>query len=89
MSVPDTEEILEIAVAGVPRVARVIAAIPAEHWAEALAAAERSYLRTARDLGYGEVTAQNLVRAVMQFLHAEVERAIGEIEAVKEILVEE
>jgi hypothetical protein len=81
MLLMETEELLAMIVAGVPKVAQAIAAIPDEQRPRALAAAERSYLQTARDFGYGEETARNLVTVLMRFLRAEVERTIGETEA--------
>jgi len=45
------EEILEVAVVGIPRVAQTIAAVAAKHPAKALEAAEQSNLQTGRDLG--------------------------------------
>ncbi len=50
----EKEEILEAAVAGVPRVAQGIAAIPAKHPARVLEAAEQSNLKTVQDLGYAK-----------------------------------
>jgi hypothetical protein len=47
-------ELLEAAVAGIPRAAQAIAAIPAKHQAKALEAAEQGYLQTVQDLGYAE-----------------------------------
>jgi hypothetical protein len=49
-SIEEIEKILEAALAGVPQVARVIADGPDEHREKAMAAAERSYLKTAQDL---------------------------------------
>ena len=37
-----------------------------------MAAAERSYLETARDLGYGQVSSRNWVNAIMERLRAQV-----------------
>jgi hypothetical protein len=78
MEILDIEEVLEMVIGGIPGVARVIAAIPADDRVRALAAAKSSYLRTVRDFGYGEVTAQNLVSTVDRILRAEVELAISE-----------
>ena len=45
------EDILVAAVAGIPRVAEVVASIPSEQQSRALDAAESSYRQTLRDLG--------------------------------------
>ena len=72
-SIAETEKILEAAVAGIPEVARAIfAGDPGEHREKAMAAAERSYLETARDLGYGQVSSRNWVNAIMERLRAQV-----------------
>ena len=70
-------KILQAAVAGIPRVAQAIAAIPAEHRASAFAAAERCYLQTAKDLGGTDKFAQNWASAVMFQLQAQVEQRIA------------
>ena len=69
-------KILQAAVAGIPRVAQAIAAIPAEHRASAFAAAERCYLQTAKDLGCADKFAQNWASAVMLQLQAQVEQRV-------------
>jgi len=75
----EREEILEAAVAAIPKIVELISAAPREQWAAALDAAERQYLITARDLGYAEVPAQNWVSAIMFRLRAELEkRELGE-----------
>ena len=66
-------KILEMAVAGIPEVARIIASVSAENRAIAFDAAERSYLQTARDLGGAEAAARTWVSAVMFQLRAEVD----------------
>jgi hypothetical protein len=70
----ENEEMLEAAIAAIPRVAQAIAAMPAEHRATAFVAAERSYLKTVQDLGYGEVATQRWVSAVMSRLRMEAEK---------------
>ena len=55
----ESEQILEMAIAGISRVAQAIAAMPAEDRARALEAAERSYCQTALDLGYAEAQAES------------------------------
>ena len=72
----ERETILEAAVAGIARVAQVIAENPAEHWAKALEAAERSYRETLQDLGYEEGLVQSWVSAVMLRLQREVKEQV-------------
>jgi len=67
-------EILQAAVAGIPRVAQAIAAVPAEHRASAFDAAEHSYLQTAKDLGGADEFAENWAAVIMRHLRAEVEQ---------------
>ena len=43
----DEDEVFSVAIAGVTRVAELIASVPAEERARALEAAEKSYLETA------------------------------------------
>jgi hypothetical protein len=71
-SISEKEEILETAVTALPRVAQIIAAIPAEQRAKALDAAKYSYLRTVRDFGYGDAATRKWVFAIMRHLQAEV-----------------
>ena len=47
-SISEEEKILEAAVAGIPRVAEVVASIPEEDRAKALNAVERSYRQMCR-----------------------------------------
>jgi hypothetical protein len=56
---PNLEEdkVLSAAIAGLPRVAELIATVAAEERARALHAVEQSYLLTARTLGYEEADA--------------------------------
>jgi len=54
--------------AGLPKVAELIATIPDEQRGRALEAAEQSYLKSARELGYAEADAQQWVAAVMLHL---------------------
>ena len=70
--------ILQAAVAGIPRLAQAIAAIPAEDRAIALTAVERSYLQTAKDLGGVDKFAQDWVSAVIFQLRAEIEQRVLE-----------
>ncbi len=48
----EESEILEAAVAGIPRVAKVVASIPEEDREKALEAAESTYRQTVWDLRY-------------------------------------
>ena len=70
----ESEQILEMAIAGISRVAQAIAAMPAEDRARALEAAERSYWQTAREFGYGDAEAESWVAALMFRLRAEMEK---------------
>ena len=74
----ESEQILEMAIAGISRVAQAIAAMPAEDRARALEAAERSYCQTALDLGYGEAQAESWAAALMFRLRAEIEKQKSE-----------
>jgi hypothetical protein len=82
--VPENEEILATAISGIPTVALKIAKMPPESRSVAFTAAQRSYLETATDLGYGQAAAQKWVFAIMLHLRAEVGGAIVQ-EAVKNI----
>jgi len=64
----EDDGILLDVLAGLPRVAELISTIPDEKRGRALEAAEHSYLKTARDLGYEEADAQQWVSAVMLHL---------------------
>ena len=59
------DEVFSAAVAGLPKVAELIATFPVEDRMRALEAAERSYLETARGLGYQEGDALQWAAAVM------------------------
>jgi hypothetical protein len=71
-SISEDEEILEAAIAGLPRVAEVVASIPEEDRARALSAVESTYRQTVRGLGYEEWPAESWVSAIMVRLQAEV-----------------
>jgi hypothetical protein len=64
--------LLSNAITGLPKVAELIASIPAERRSQALAAVEQSYLKTAQDLGYEGADALQWSSAVMFRLHVEV-----------------
>jgi hypothetical protein len=59
------DEILSAAIAGLPKVAQLIAAVPAEDRARALEAAEKSYVQTALTLGYDDADARQWASAVL------------------------
>ncbi len=69
----EEEETLEAALAGIPRVAEAISAMPVEDMAKALEAAEHSYYQTALDLGYGEAQAKGWAATIMVRLLEELE----------------
>ena len=58
----DEDEILSAAIAGVSKVAELIATVPAEERTRALEAAEKSYLETAHNLGYQDADALALLQ---------------------------
>lgn len=70
----ESDTLFSNVLAGLPRVAEVIATVPEEKRSLALDAAEQSYLRIARDAGYDEAEAQEWTTAVMVRLRAESER---------------
>ena len=59
------DEVLSVAIAGVPKVAEFIAGVPMEHRSRARDAAEQSYLQVAHTLGYQDAEAQQWVSALM------------------------
>ena len=61
----EPEKILEAAVAGIPRIAKVIADYPIELREGALELAEQRYQQTVCDLGYAEADAQGWISVVM------------------------
>ena len=75
-SISEEEKILEAAVAGIPRVAEVVASIPEEERPRALDAVEGSYRQTVRDLGYEEGPVQSWLAAVMLRLQREVKEQV-------------
>src|SRR5690349_19631348 len=68
----ESERLLEQAVAGIPRIAKVIADYPVEFREGALELAERRYQETVCDLGYAEVDAQGWISVVMFRLRSKV-----------------
>jgi len=59
------DEVFSLAIAGLPRVAELVATFSSEDRKRALEAAEQSYLETARGLGYQETDALQWAGAVM------------------------
>ena len=70
--VPESERILEQAVAGIPQIAKVIADYPVEFREGAFELAERRYQQTVCDLGYAEADAQGWISVVMFRLRSKV-----------------
>ena len=68
----EAEKILEVAVVGIPRIAKVIADFPIEFREGALEVAERRYQQTVCDLGYAEGDAQGWISVVMFRLRRQV-----------------
>jgi hypothetical protein len=62
---PEREKILEVAVSGIPQIAKVIADFPIEFQEGAFEVAERRYQQTVSDLGYAEADAQGWISLVM------------------------
>jgi hypothetical protein len=73
----ERKEILASVLTGIPMVARAIAASPAGSWSRALDAARRSYLLSARNVGFGEDAADTWVAAVMFHLRVELKKALA------------
>ena len=72
----EANNILDAAIAGIPRVAESIAGISSELREQAFEAAERSYQQTVRDLGYSEADAHGWISAVMFRLRGKVTELI-------------
>lgn len=72
------EEILQLAIDGIPRVAQVIAKIPTEDRKRAFDAAENSYRQIVSELGYEEDDAERWVAALMLRLRTELVEQGGE-----------
>jgi hypothetical protein len=75
--VSQDEEVLELAIAGLSRVAQAITSMPADDRARALEAAERSYCETAVGLGCTDGEAQAWAATVMASLRAEIEKQVS------------
>ena len=74
-SVSEQEAIVQAAIAGIPKVASAIAALPKEHQEQAFKAVAQSYHEIVRNLDYPEASAKAWVLAVMFSIRAEVENA--------------
>jgi len=61
----ENDEVFSAAIEGIPKVVELIASVPEAKRSFALAAAEQSYLQTARILGYEKGDAQDWASAVM------------------------
>jgi hypothetical protein len=61
-------EIFSAAVKGIPRVVDLITTFPAAKRPAALAAAQQSYLQTARTLGYSETETQQWASMIISML---------------------
>jgi hypothetical protein len=66
------QEIFEMAFAGIPRVANLIAALRVDDRTKALDAAEQRYKQMARDLGVSEGAAEVWAAAVMSLIRLRV-----------------
>lgn len=73
----EQDNILANVLVGVPQVAELIAGLADKSRCAALDAAAQSYLRSARELGYGEEAAQQWTAAVMERLQDEMKRFTG------------
>ena len=71
------DNVLEKAIGGIPRVARIIVAMHPDERRKALQALEYSYRITALNLGFGEGQARGWATVVMMSLQAEVQEALG------------
>jgi hypothetical protein len=67
----ESDTLFSNVLAGLPRVAEVIATVPEEKRSLALDAAQQGYLRIARGAGYDEAEAQEWTSAIMVRLRAE------------------
>jgi hypothetical protein len=61
----EEDEVFSAAIAGIPRVAELIATVPDEDRSRVLEAAEKSYINTAHSLGYEGSDAQQWASALM------------------------
>jgi hypothetical protein len=68
----EEEEFLQLIIAGIPHIAEAIAAVPPQHRAKVLNAAESSYVQSLQDFGFLESFSQPWTAAVMRRLWARV-----------------
>ena len=73
------EAVLEAACAGISRVAEAVASFPVRDRSRAFEAAERSYRKTARDLGYAEGQASGRAASLTVRLCAEVAALVDDV----------
>jgi hypothetical protein len=73
----ERKEILASVHSGIPAVARAIAASPAKSWSRALDAARRSYLLSAKNVGFAGDAADTWVSAVMFYLRLELKKVMS------------
>jgi len=71
------DDVLEKAIGGIPRVARIIVGMPPDERRKALGAVEYSYRRTALELGFAEGQARGWASVVMLSLRAEMQDSHG------------
>jgi hypothetical protein len=71
------DDVLEKAIGGIPRVARIIVGMPPDERRKALDAVEYSYRRTALELGFAEGQARGWASVVMLSLRAEMQASHG------------
>jgi hypothetical protein len=64
----EEDEVFSAAIAGIPRIAELIATVPDEDRSRVLEAAKNSYINTAQSLGYEDADAQQWASAVMSRL---------------------
>jgi hypothetical protein len=83
----DNDEFLSAAIDCLPKVLKLIGAVPKEKRSLALAVAQQSYLQTAQALGYEENDARQWVSTIMSLLEiatAANEWATGKMTAINE-----
>ena len=73
-STAEEKAFLRVAVAAIPRIAKMIQGFPPDDQAGAQETAERCFMKAALDHGCTEITAQSRVSAVMKRLRGRLER---------------
>jgi len=76
----EVDEFLEVASASLPRISEIIAALPVEDRAGALAVAERRYAQAAREFDCEETEAKRWVAALMRKLSVLVDETAAAID---------